>query len=164
MRRSSRLALPSFLGFNGSSRDRRFDPSVLDGDPTATEVNHGHERGRAVMPTTAMVDEEDRAHGGFCLLQRGPRDRQASGGCPRPRHSSKSHRRLRAGDRQGRRRRHERIHSPRASPIVDQRLLLHDRGKVLVQASLMLAGSAERCADIEHLRLELDLSAGCPLT
>ncbi len=31
---------------------------------------------------------------------------------------------------------------------------LHDRGKVLVQVALMLAGGGESCADIEHLRCE----------
>jgi hypothetical protein len=31
---------------------------------------------------------------------------------------------------------------------------LHDRGKVLVQTALMLAGGGESCADIEHLRCE----------
>jgi hypothetical protein len=34
---------------------------------------------------------------------------------------------------------------------------LHDRGKVLVQAMLMLAGGGESCADIEHLRAQADL-------
>jgi hypothetical protein len=34
---------------------------------------------------------------------------------------------------------------------------LHDRGKVLVQAMLMLAGGGESCADIEHLRSQPDL-------
>lgn len=29
---------------------------------------------------------------------------------------------------------------------------MHDRGKVLTQAMLMLAGGGEACADIEHLR------------
>ena len=35
--------------------------------------------------------------------------------------------------------------------------VLHDRGKVLVQAMLMLAGGGECCADIEHLRSQADL-------
>ncbi len=37
-------------------------------------------------------------------------------------------------------------------PITGERLPVHDRGKVLVQAMLMLAGGGEACADIEHLR------------
>lgn len=37
-------------------------------------------------------------------------------------------------------------------PITGERLPLHDRGKVLVQAMLMLAGGGEACSDIEHLR------------
>ena len=38
-----------------------------------------------------------------------------------------------------------------------ERGALHDRGKVLVQAMLMLAGGGESCADIEHLRSQGDL-------
>ena len=38
-------------------------------------------------------------------------------------------------------------------PSRGERLALHDRGKVLVQMALMLAGGGESCADIEHLRL-----------
>ena len=38
-----------------------------------------------------------------------------------------------------------------------ERGVLHDRGKVLVQAMLMLAGGGESCADIEHLRSQGDL-------
>ncbi|HLG68424.1 MAG TPA: IS1380 family transposase [Acidimicrobiales bacterium] len=34
---------------------------------------------------------------------------------------------------------------------------LHDRGKVVLQAMLMLAGGGESCADIEHLRAEAAL-------
>jgi len=34
---------------------------------------------------------------------------------------------------------------------------LHDRGKVLVQSALMLAGGGESCLDIEHLRIGDDL-------
>ena len=34
---------------------------------------------------------------------------------------------------------------------------MHDRGKVLVHCSLMLAGGGESCADIEHLRAQGDL-------
>jgi len=37
-------------------------------------------------------------------------------------------------------------------PVMGERLPVHDRGKVLVQAMLMLAGGGEACADIEHLR------------
>ncbi len=37
-------------------------------------------------------------------------------------------------------------------PVSGERAPLHDRGKVLVQAMLMLAGGGEACADIEHLR------------
>jgi hypothetical protein len=32
------------------------------------------------------------------------------------------------------------------------RAALHDRGKLIVQIALMLAGGGESCADIEHLR------------
>ena len=42
-------------------------------------------------------------------------------------------------------------------PTRGERLPLHDRGKVLVQMALMLAGGGESCADIEHLRLQGDL-------
>ncbi len=38
-----------------------------------------------------------------------------------------------------------------------ERGVLHDRGKVLVQAMLMLAGGGESCADIEHLRSQGEL-------
>jgi hypothetical protein len=34
---------------------------------------------------------------------------------------------------------------------------VHDRGKVVVQVALMLAGGGESCADIEHLRCQPDL-------
>jgi hypothetical protein len=37
-------------------------------------------------------------------------------------------------------------------PVGGERLPVHDRGKVLVQAMLMLAGGGEACADIERLR------------
>ena len=37
-------------------------------------------------------------------------------------------------------------------PMTGERLPLHDRGKVLVQTILMLAGGGEACTDIEHLR------------
>jgi hypothetical protein len=39
---------------------------------------------------------------------------------------------------------------------------LHDRGKVLVQSALMLAGGGESCLDIEHLRIGGDLFASVP--
>jgi Transposase DDE domain group 1 len=39
-------------------------------------------------------------------------------------------------------------------PPTGERLPLHDRGKVLVQAMLMLAGGGESCADIEALRAQ----------
>jgi len=42
-------------------------------------------------------------------------------------------------------------------PVSGERAPLHDRGKVLVQAMLMLAGGGEACADIEHLRVQADL-------
>ena len=39
-------------------------------------------------------------------------------------------------------------------PVTGGRLPGHDRGKVLTQAMLMLAGGGEACADIEHLRAQ----------
>jgi hypothetical protein len=42
----------------------------------------------------------------------------------------------------------------RRIPITGERLPLHDRGKVLTQAMLVLAGGGEACADIEHLRAQ----------
>ena len=39
---------------------------------------------------------------------------------------------------------------------------LHDRGKVLVQSALMLAGGGESCLDIEHLRIGGDLFGSVP--
>jgi len=39
---------------------------------------------------------------------------------------------------------------------------IHDRGKVLVQAALMLAGGGESCLDIEHLRIGDDLFGSVP--
>lgn len=47
-------------------------------------------------------------------------------------------------------------------PITGNRLLIHDRGKVLVHAMLMLAGGGESCADIEHLRSEENLFGEVP--
>ncbi len=38
-----------------------------------------------------------------------------------------------------------------------ERLPAHDRGKVLTQMALVIAGGGESCADIEHLRLQSDL-------
>jgi hypothetical protein len=42
-------------------------------------------------------------------------------------------------------------------PISSERAPLHDRGKVFVQAALVIAGGGESCADIEHLRSQPDL-------
>ena len=39
---------------------------------------------------------------------------------------------------------------------------LHDRGKVLVQSALMVAGGGESCLDIEHLRVGGDLFGSVP--
>ncbi|MCP4966021.1 MAG: hypothetical protein GY926_12395 [bacterium] len=39
---------------------------------------------------------------------------------------------------------------------------VHDRGKVLVQSALMLAGGGESCLDIEHLRVGPDLFGSVP--
>ena len=47
-------------------------------------------------------------------------------------------------------------------PLTGERLPIHDRGKVLVHAALMLAGGGESCADIEHLRLQPDLFGSVP--
>lgn len=47
-------------------------------------------------------------------------------------------------------------------PARGERMPLHDRGKVLVQMALMLAGGGESCADIEHLRLQGDLFGSVP--
>lgn len=46
--------------------------------------------------------------------------------------------------------------------ITGERLPLHDRGKVLVQSMLMLAGGGESCADIEHLRSQASLFGAVP--
>jgi len=43
-----------------------------------------------------------------------------------------------------------------------ERQPLHDRGKVLVQMSLVLAGGGESCADIEHLRAQEELFGSVP--
>jgi hypothetical protein len=47
-------------------------------------------------------------------------------------------------------------------PISGERFPLHDRGKVLTQAMLMLAGGGESCADIEHLRAQEALFGAVP--
>jgi Transposase DDE domain group 1 len=47
-------------------------------------------------------------------------------------------------------------------PIIGERLPLHDRGKVLTQAMLMLAGGGDGCADIEHLRAQAELFGAVP--
>jgi hypothetical protein len=47
-------------------------------------------------------------------------------------------------------------------PVTGERLPLHDRGKVLTQAMLMLAGGGEACADIEHLRAQAELFGSVP--
>src|SRR5439155_13545923 len=47
-------------------------------------------------------------------------------------------------------------------PIAGERLPLHDRGKVLVQAMLMLTGGGEACADIERLRSQAGLFGSVP--
>jgi hypothetical protein len=47
-------------------------------------------------------------------------------------------------------------------PATGERAPIHNRGKVLVQTALMLAGGGESCADIEHLRLQGDLFGSVP--
>jgi Transposase DDE domain group 1 len=49
-----------------------------------------------------------------------------------------------------------------AIPQAGERAFGHDRGKVLTQAMLMLAGGGESCADIEYLRDEEDLFGSVP--
>ncbi len=46
--------------------------------------------------------------------------------------------------------------------LTGERRPFHDRGKVLVQAMLMLAGGGEACADIEHLRAQERLFGSVP--
>ena len=41
-----------------------------------------------------------------------------------------------------------------AVPHAGERAPVHDRGRVLVHALLMLAGGGEACSDIEHLRAQ----------
>ncbi len=43
-----------------------------------------------------------------------------------------------------------------------ERAPLHDRGKVLVQLALVLAGGGESCADIEHLRAQHEMFGSVP--
>ena len=43
-----------------------------------------------------------------------------------------------------------------------ERMPLQDRGKVLVQMALVLAGGGESCSDIEHLRAQSDLFGSVP--
>jgi hypothetical protein len=43
-----------------------------------------------------------------------------------------------------------------------ERTPLHDRGKVLVQMALVLAGGGESCADVEHLRVQKNLFGAVP--
>ncbi|MHB1251807.1 MAG: IS1380 family transposase [Acidimicrobiales bacterium] len=43
-----------------------------------------------------------------------------------------------------------------------QRTPRHDRGKVLVQMALVLAGGGESCADVEHLRAQRELFGDVP--
>ena len=47
-------------------------------------------------------------------------------------------------------------------PPAGERLPLHDRGKVLTQAMLMLAGGGESCADVEALRAQERLFGAVP--
>jgi hypothetical protein len=47
-------------------------------------------------------------------------------------------------------------------PIMSERPPVHDRGKVLVQAMLMMAGGGEACSDIEKLRAQPDLFGEVP--
>jgi hypothetical protein len=47
-------------------------------------------------------------------------------------------------------------------PPAGERLQLHDRVKVLVQAMLMLAGGGEACTDIEYLRAQEQLFGAVP--
>ena len=44
----------------------------------------------------------------------------------------------------------------------NERAPRHDRGKVLVQMALVLAGGGESCADVEHLRAQADLFGDVP--
>lgn len=44
-----------------------------------------------------------------------------------------------------------------AIPTGSERAAVHDRGKVLTHAALMLAGGGEACSDIEHLRAQQEI-------
>lgn len=46
--------------------------------------------------------------------------------------------------------------------MTGERFPLHDRGKVLTEAMLMLAGGGEACSDIEHLRAQGTLFGSVP--
>ena len=54
------------------------------------------------------------------------------------------------------------IVSPRRVKATGERAPLHDRGKVLTQAMLMLAGGGEACSDIEVLRAQPALFGSVP--
>lgn len=47
-------------------------------------------------------------------------------------------------------------------PPAGERLPVHDRGKVLTQAMLMMSGGGEACSDIEHLRAQGSLFGAVP--
>ena len=47
-------------------------------------------------------------------------------------------------------------------PVMTERLPVHDRGKVVVQAMLMMAGGGEACSDIERLRAQPALFGAVP--
>ncbi len=51
---------------------------------------------------------------------------------------------------------------PALSAQIPAGLVEHDRGKVLVQTMLMLAGGGEACSDIEHLRAQPELFGAVP--
>jgi hypothetical protein len=51
--------------------------------------------------------------------------------------------------------------SARVAPT-GERLPLHERGKVMTQLALVLAGGGESCADIEHLRFQEELFGSVP--
>ncbi|HUY24895.1 MAG TPA: hypothetical protein VMV09_06285 [Candidatus Saccharimonadales bacterium] len=50
------------------------------------------------------------------------------------------------------------------SEVIPAGLVVHDRGKVLVQAMLMLTGGGEACTDIEVLRAQPALFGPWPRT
>jgi hypothetical protein len=51
--------------------------------------------------------------------------------------------------------------SARVAPT-GERLPLHQRGKVITQLALVLAGGGDSCADIEHLRIQEELFSSVP--